>query len=81
LSNMVTNAIRSLRLHKNDRKGASMAAIKTYVHENYNVRQDSDTYLKAALKRGLESRELGKVTGLGLGGSFKITADKSPKKR
>ena len=74
---MVAAAITSLK----ERNGSSRQAIVKYIKANYKVGDSSDTHIKLALKRGVQSGALVQAKGAGASGSFKIGKEKKPDKK
>lgn len=72
-SEMVAAAIVALK----ERNGSSRQAIYKFVKSNYNVGENCEIQIKAALKRGVTSGTLVQTKGAGASGSFKVpkTAD------
>ena len=72
-SEMVAAAIAALK----ERNGSSRQAIYKFVKSNYNVGENCEIQIKAALKRGVTSGTLVQTKGTGASGSFKVpkTAD------
>ena len=89
-SEMIVAAVTALK----EKKGSSIQAIKKYILTNYKVEDKAvATFVKANLKRMVESGSLKQVKGTGASGSFKLAekpkavkkpaakkATKSPKK-
>lgn len=75
-SDMVITAIKELK----ERKGSSRQAVAKYVKKEYKVKDNADTHIKAALKKGVTSGALKQVKGTGASGSFKV-ADKAKVKK
>ena len=89
-SEMIVAAVTALK----EKKGSSIQAIKKYILANYKVEDKAvATFVKANLKRMVESGALKQVKGTGASGSFKLAekpkavkkpaakkATKSPKK-
>ena len=67
-SKMVAAAIAALK----ERNGSSRQAIYKFVKSNYNVGENCEFQIKAALKRGVTSGTLVQTKGTGASGSFKV---------
>ena len=65
---MVTTAVKALK----ERKGSSRQAISKYIKENFKVKDNAPTHIKAALKRLVGNGTLKQVKGTGASGSFKV---------
>ncbi|XP_058827240.1 uncharacterized protein LOC131687205 [Topomyia yanbarensis] len=84
VNDMVLAAIKTLK----ERNGSSLQAIKKYIAANYKCDVAKlSTFIKKALKSGVEKGKLIQTKGTGASGSFKIKADakkpavgKKPKK-
>jgi len=74
---MITAALTELK----DRKGTSRQAIVNYIKKNYTVGDTVNQIVKMTLKRNVESKKIIQVSGIGASGSFKLPAEKAPKKK
>ena len=71
---MIQAAVSALK----ERNGSSRQAIIKYIKANYNVRENCDSNIKMALKKGVVAGTLTQVKGTGASGSFKL-AKPAPK--
>ena len=62
--------IESLTELKGDRKGTTKQAIVKYMQEKYSV--EKSHYIKAALKKAVESEQILQLSGTGFNGRFKL---------
>lgn len=69
---MVTASIAKLA----ERNGSSRQAIVKAVKNDYKVNEKADQFIKLALKRMTENKELIQVKGVGASGSFKVNKEK-----
>ena len=67
-SEMIMAAIAALK----ERTGSSRQAITKYITSNYKVKDNADTHIKAALRKGVKDGKLNQTKGTGASGSFKI---------
>ena len=67
-SEMIISAITTLK----ERNGSSRQAIVKYIKANYKVKDNCETHIKLALKRGVLSAALAQPKGTGASGSFKV---------
>lgn len=65
---MIQAAVSALK----ERNGSSRQAIIKYIKANYNVRENCDSNIKMALKKGVVDGTLTQVKGTGASGSFKL---------
>ena len=74
---MVQTAIATLK----ERKGSSRQAIEKYICTHYKVGPRYAVGLKAALKKGVETKSLLQVKGTGYNGSFKLAKKETEAKK
>jgi hypothetical protein len=75
-ADIVAAAIGALK----ERGGSSRQAIVKYALANYKVKDNANTHIKQALKKGVTGGTLKQVKGTGASGSFKL-AEKVAKKK
>lgn len=74
---MIVKAIETLK----DRRGSSRQAIVKYVKHNFKVGDNSDSHVKAALRKAVSNGLINQVKGTGASGSFKLISKKVTKNK
>ncbi|XP_069766145.1 histone H1.0-like [Narcine bancroftii] len=75
-SEMIIAAISAL----NNRSGVSRQAIQAYIKKQFKVSETSNSQVKLALKKLIETKVIRKVSGTGVSGSFLLVKSDDQKK-